>query len=385
MGVLVLTGAMAGGVLMNRTDEVSRELIDDIQPARVAAYRLQAALRDQETAARGYAIAADRQFLEPYYEGQRPSEPRPTGSAVVWASPTTRTPGRPGRRRTSGDELATRLRRAAHRQRYTGDAERHRPRDHRPGQGRVRPDPRELFDMQKRAPVGGPRPGRGQPRRVRGWRDRVLVAMVVAFFVTAILLAAIVRKRRHPSVGRTWPRSVDASPRANSTPRSPARTEGHPGHRDRRREHAPAHRRRTRRRAVGPSGARRAGRGAAPVERRTRAVRVRRLPRSAGTLAQGRRRSANCSRSATATKLDERAHEYIGFAVDGAKRMQVAHQRPADVLPGGPAQRHRHRRRPGRRLGRRPGQPRRVPSRNPVPRSCGTAAAAPGRSETPRC
>ena len=36
----------------------------------MAGYRLQTALRDQETATRGYAIAADRQFLEPYYEGQ---------------------------------------------------------------------------------------------------------------------------------------------------------------------------------------------------------------------------------------------------------------------------------------------------------------------------
>ena len=68
---LVLAGAVAAAVLLNRTDEVSTELIDDIQPARVAAYRLQAALRDQETAVRGYVISADRQFLEPYYDGQR--------------------------------------------------------------------------------------------------------------------------------------------------------------------------------------------------------------------------------------------------------------------------------------------------------------------------
>jgi CHASE3 domain sensor protein len=71
MGVLVLTGGATAAVLMNRTDEVSSELVDDIQPARAAAYQLQAALRDQETALRGYAIAADRLFLQPYYDGQR--------------------------------------------------------------------------------------------------------------------------------------------------------------------------------------------------------------------------------------------------------------------------------------------------------------------------
>jgi signal transduction histidine kinase len=71
MGVLVLAGGVAGALLLNRTDHVSRELIDEVQPARSAAYRLQAALRDQETAIRGYAISADRQFLDPYYAGQQ--------------------------------------------------------------------------------------------------------------------------------------------------------------------------------------------------------------------------------------------------------------------------------------------------------------------------
>src|ERR1700755_1951127 len=71
MGVLVLAGAVTGVVLLNQTDDVSRGLIDGIQPARVAAYQLQGALRDQETATRGYAISADRQFLDPYYEGQQ--------------------------------------------------------------------------------------------------------------------------------------------------------------------------------------------------------------------------------------------------------------------------------------------------------------------------
>src|SRR3954453_19727402 len=71
MGVLVLAGAIMGIVLLNRTDNVSRGLTDDIQPARVAAYQLQGALRDQETATRGYVISADRQFLDPYYEGQQ--------------------------------------------------------------------------------------------------------------------------------------------------------------------------------------------------------------------------------------------------------------------------------------------------------------------------
>ena len=69
MGAIVLAGAVAGAMLVSRTDQLSRELSDDIQPARVAAYQLQGALRDQETAVRGYVIGADSQFLRPYNDG----------------------------------------------------------------------------------------------------------------------------------------------------------------------------------------------------------------------------------------------------------------------------------------------------------------------------
>ena len=40
MGIVVLTGAVTGGLLLNRTDQTSRELNYDIQPARVAASQL---------------------------------------------------------------------------------------------------------------------------------------------------------------------------------------------------------------------------------------------------------------------------------------------------------------------------------------------------------
>lgn len=74
MGLLVLGAGIAGGLLLNRYDAVAHQLIDEIQPSRSAAYQMQAALRDQETATRGYAISADRQFLDPYYAGQQAQE-----------------------------------------------------------------------------------------------------------------------------------------------------------------------------------------------------------------------------------------------------------------------------------------------------------------------
>ena len=71
IGVVVLAGAVAVAVLLDNIDRKSAELAEVIQPTRVNAQQLQNGLRDQETAVRGYVIAADRQFLEPYAAGQQ--------------------------------------------------------------------------------------------------------------------------------------------------------------------------------------------------------------------------------------------------------------------------------------------------------------------------
>ncbi|AKJ09564.1 histidine kinase [Streptomyces incarnatus] len=71
MIALVITGSVVGAELLARTARVSDELIEQIQPARSEAYQLQAALLNQESGARGYAIAADPQFLTPYTDGKR--------------------------------------------------------------------------------------------------------------------------------------------------------------------------------------------------------------------------------------------------------------------------------------------------------------------------
>lgn len=70
MAVVVLAGAVTTAVLLGRTDRVSDQLTNNVGPARVAAYQLQAALRDQETAVRGYVISSDPQFLQPYDTGR---------------------------------------------------------------------------------------------------------------------------------------------------------------------------------------------------------------------------------------------------------------------------------------------------------------------------
>ncbi|MGX1128193.1 signal transduction histidine kinase [Streptomyces glaucescens] len=71
MTLLVVVGTVIGTNLLNRTAEVTDRLLQHVQPAQTEAYRLQAALLDQETGIRGYAITADKQFLTPYTEGRR--------------------------------------------------------------------------------------------------------------------------------------------------------------------------------------------------------------------------------------------------------------------------------------------------------------------------
>src|ERR1700727_3190651 len=71
MGVVVLVGAAVAAVLLIHTDDVSADRSDNSHPARVGASQLQAAVRDQETGLRGFVISADRQFLAPYFDGER--------------------------------------------------------------------------------------------------------------------------------------------------------------------------------------------------------------------------------------------------------------------------------------------------------------------------
>jgi len=192
MGALVLAGAVAGTLLLNRTVEVSRQLSDDIQPARVAAYRLQSALGDQETAIRGYVIAADRRFLDPYYGGKNAEQ--------AAAADLRRLVG--GRAKLIADLDAIERASAAWRSGYAepliagvtpgapslvtnATAER----------GRAQFDQlRQLFDTQN-ADLLATRADTGRELdRVRTWRDLVLSAMVAVFFATAILLGVLVRR-----------------------------------------------------------------------------------------------------------------------------------------------------------------------------------------------
>ncbi|MGV9411555.1 sensor histidine kinase [Nocardia sp. NPDC003693] len=71
MVLVVVVGAGLSALATAKTTKVSDRFGKQIQPAVTQAYRLQGALANQETGVRGYAITADPQFLVPFEEGRR--------------------------------------------------------------------------------------------------------------------------------------------------------------------------------------------------------------------------------------------------------------------------------------------------------------------------
>lgn len=69
MTLLVCTGAVVGATVLTRSSQITDDLVGDLMPARADAYQLQAALVNQETGVRGYALTGDESFLAPYQDG----------------------------------------------------------------------------------------------------------------------------------------------------------------------------------------------------------------------------------------------------------------------------------------------------------------------------
>jgi signal transduction histidine kinase len=70
IAILVLAGAVVIGLLLAHGRAVSEELTGSVLPAQAQAYRLQGALVDEETGVRGYVITRQTSFLQPYTSGR---------------------------------------------------------------------------------------------------------------------------------------------------------------------------------------------------------------------------------------------------------------------------------------------------------------------------
>jgi signal transduction histidine kinase len=192
MGAVVIAGAVVGAALVNRTDNVSRELVDNIQPSRSAAYRLQAALTDQETAIRGYVIAANPQFLQPYYEGQHAEQiavqelrQRLGNRTALIADLNVIERATAAWRETYAEPLRITVTPGA--PNVLNSATAQRGKDEFDGI-------RRLFETQNQHLTVAVADGSAEIDRVRGWRNKVAIAMVAVFVATAVALAALIQR-----------------------------------------------------------------------------------------------------------------------------------------------------------------------------------------------
>lgn len=320
MGFVVLTGGIMVAVLLNRTDQVSGQLIERIQPARVAALQMQAAIRDQETAVRGYLITADLRFLKPYDEG-RAAEQQASADirqleqdrpdllddldAIEQASGSWRTnyaepvvadvrPGDPG----SVDPELTAIGQADF------DAL------------------RVLFDTQNENLAQARDADIAELERMRTLRNAVLLAMAVTFAVTVVALAVLLRRalvRPLSRLAASCRRIAEGNFGERIVPQGP---------RDIRLisldvEHM-------RQRIVEELEASRAATEALDEQaeelRRSNAELEQFAYVASHDLQEPLRKVASFCQlleKRYGDQLDERGVEYIGFAVDGAKRMQI--------------------------------------------------------------
>ncbi|MEU3225543.1 CHASE3 domain-containing protein [Streptomyces sp. NPDC006976] len=320
--VLVVCGCLvAGGLVLSRISDRTTELVDRIQPARSASFQLQNALLDQETGVRGYALTGDASFLEPFAAGKEAEQNRlaRVRAAMGDSAPYNRDLDRIAAasaewRRVHADPLIAVVRRDG-----PGGRSSERTTQSKAAFDRLR----QLYGAQQAHLDAARDRARAQLDDARQTRDRVLIALVIGFVVCVISLSVLLQRM----VGRPLNALAEASGRVRSGSFRRRRIE-----------------------VRGPSDVRAVA--AAVEDMRSRLVaevdaaqereellaqQTVELRRSNSELEQFayvashdlqeplRKVASFCQllEKRYGTELDGRGKQYIDFAVDGAKRMQV--------------------------------------------------------------
>ncbi|MEV7852198.1 ATP-binding protein [Streptomyces sp. NPDC088183] len=318
--LVVCAGSVAGGLVLSRMSDRTTELVDRIQPARSSSFQLQNALLDQETGVRGFALTGDTTFLRPYEQGMRDERHRLARMRALV-----------GDEQPFADDLdriaeAAREWRGRHAEPLIAEVRRDGPASESSSPIRRSKDEfdtlRRLYTAQQAHLDVARDRARADLGTARTTRDQVFIALVVGFLLAVVSLGLLL----HRMVGRPLNRLTAASDTVRSGAFRNRIEVGGPS--DVRAVAA----------AVEDMRRRIVGELAASQEReKLLAEQAQELRRSNAELEQFAyvashdlqeplRKVASFCRlleKRAAASLDDRARQYIDYAVDGATRMQV--------------------------------------------------------------